>query len=370
MKPIKNILFIKLCCIGDILFLTPAIRSVRERYPEAKITMLASTWIKDIVERIPSVNEIVYYDTPYKNISVIRKLFETMTVITMLRSKQFDAVIIGHRSSFFSFLALVSGIRRRIGFDNFIFLTDKVQFYSSLHETARYVQLSERLTGENTVKSMELAATSADTLFAEHYLEKFNIRKNATLIGIFPGGGDNPGTKMHIKRWNSERYAELIKKLYTEESLIPVFLGSASDTTVISDISMLISGTVPFVNAAGAFGLGELTGVLKKLAVVIGGDSGPIHMAAALGVPTISIFGPSDPRLVAPQGELHRYLWKHVECSPCYTPKTVKNKKYFKGNEFICITGTHACINELSVQEVYQNVEELLQLIPERRGHT
>ena len=100
----------------------------------------------------------------------------------------------------------------------------------------------------------------------------------------------------------------------------------------------------------------------------ISGDTGPLHIAAAFGVSTLSLFGPSDPRLVAPENSdeskaKHMYIWSHPECSPCYTPETAINKKhsmYWKGNNFICWTGTNECIKNISIEEVFNELKYML----------
>ncbi|NUN71208.1 MAG: glycosyltransferase family 9 protein [Bacteroidetes bacterium] len=355
-----NILFVKLCCIGDILFLTPAIRSVRQRFPEARITILASTWIKAVVERIPSVDEVIYFDAPLQKIFIWDRFIATVRVTKELRRRRFTAAVTAHRSSFFSVLLAAAGIRRRIGFRGAAMLTDAVPFDDTKHETARYLELTARLTGTSDPGIMELKATEIDLEFREQFFRSGKIGSAVRYIGIFPGGGDNPGTKMHIKRWPGERYAELVRRLYTDAGLVPVFIGSAPDAAVVDPIIAAVEGSVPYLNAVSVPDLGQLHGLLTGCIVMLGGDSGPMHMAAALGIPTVTIFGPSDPRLVAPLGSSHRYIWKQVPCSPCYTPATVKQKKYFNGNEFICTTGTHACIKEVTVDEVYRTIMEVL----------
>lgn len=355
-----NILFVKLCCIGDILFLTPAIRSVRTRFPEARITLLASTWIKEIAERIPSVDDVIYFDAPMQKSSLFKRFTETLRTILTLRRRGFSSAVIAHRSSVFSIMMFAAGIKQRIGFTGAALLTENVPFEETKHETARYLDLTERLTGPSGQSVMELSASTQDTEFGEQFLRSNAVDPGTRLIGIFPGGGDNPGTRMHIKRWPGQRYAALVKRLYQEERLIPIFIGGAPDTDVAAAIIESIEGDIPFVNAVNKSNLGQLTGLLAQCTLVLGGDSGPMHMAAALGIPTVTIFGPSDPRLVAPIGPKHRYIWKQAECSPCYTPATVKDKKYFIGNDFICTTGTHICIKEISVDDVYRTIMETL----------
>lgn len=165
---------------------------------------------------------------------------------------------------------------------------------------------------------------------------------------------------MIIKRWGPERYAKLILSLYTELHLAPMMLGGKTDRKTIEEIVGMLPSEIPILNAVDVGGLGEVCGFLKRCSVVIGGDTGPVHMAAALGVPSVMIFGPSDPRLVAPFGDIHRSVWKRVPCSPCYTPSSVLNKSNYEGNNFVCWTKTHECLTLIGVEEVITAVKQVV----------
>ena len=108
--------------------------------------------------------------------------------------------------------------------------------------------------------------------------------------------------------------------------------------------------------------------LISTCSLFISGDTGPLYIAEGLNVSTLSLFGPTDPGLYAPRniytGAVHKYLWKNPACSPCYTTITAirtGNKKYWRHKTFICNTGTHECLNELSVKEVFNAVEKILQ---------
>jgi ADP-heptose:LPS heptosyltransferase len=165
---------------------------------------------------------------------------------------------------------------------------------------------------------------------------------------------------MMIKRWGPERYVKLIVALYKDLHLAPMMLGGKTDRNIIGEITGMLPPEIPVLNTVDIGGFGELCGFLKRCTVVVGGDSGPVHMAAALGVPSVMIFGPSDPRLVAPLGDNHRSVWKKVPCSPCYTPSTVLNKSNYEGNSFVCWTKTHECMTRLGVEEVLTAVQEVV----------
>lgn len=364
----ERILVVKLCCIGDIIFMTPALRALREHHPKAHISFMASRWVKEIVERIPFVDETILFNAPYEKISWLARCKATIMILRLIQKSKFDTVILGHRSSIFPAIALLAGVKQRVGFAGAFFLTLKVPFDETAHETRRYVSLVEALVGRQSIGSFEteITAKSSDLKFVKELLERRGISGKKKYVGIFPGGGENPGTSMAIKRWYPDRYARLMSILYAELDLVPIMLGGVTDGNVVNEALAKLPPNVQSVNAVGVGTIGELCGILNECSLVIGGDSGPIHMAAALGVPTVSIFGPSDPRLVAPIGDKHHYLWKEISCSPCYTPKAVMNRSHFKGNEFSCWTGTHECIYQISVEEVLAAVRRVL--YPEKRA--
>jgi lipopolysaccharide heptosyltransferase II len=355
-----KILVVKLCCIGDVVFITPLIKALHNAFPEAKIGFLASRWIKDVVERIPFVDEIIFFDAPVYNRGLAARILETAGIIAGLRGKKYDLAVFGHRSSAFPLMAFLAGIKKRYGFKGTAMLTGSVHFDERLHETDRYLEILKLLNIRPEEKETILSAKESDLEKAEKLLAELKLDRSKKYIGIFPGGGENPGTVMPIKRWYPEKYAELCNSLFDKKGYSFIFMGDGRDKEVVKRVIGSVKNGVTAVDTSGRTDIGGLCGLLKRCELVIGGDTGPLHMAAALGIPTLMIFGPSDPRLVAPRGSLHRFIWKAVQCSPCYTPVSVLDRKNRIGNEFVCRTGTHECIKEIQVDEVLDGALELL----------
>jgi ADP-heptose:LPS heptosyltransferase len=186
-----------------------------------------------------------------------------------------------------------------------------------------------------------------------------NTGKSDFVLGIFPFGGVNPGTEMDIKRWGTGNYNELISHIQKNHPEIKILLFEGIKENENWQHENKYENVV------------KVKIDLDKISVCdlfISGDTGPLHIAAAFGISTLSIFGPSDPRLVAPVSSndsnvIHKYIWTKPECSPCYTPETVldkKNRKYWDGNNFICNTGDHRCVKDISVEYVYSNFVGIL----------
>lgn len=354
---IKRILIFKLCCFGDIVFLTPTISSLRNNFPNAEITLISSSWIKNLYTYIEDVDKLLLYEPPSKRDNIFIKISKALKLILLLRKNNFDLVFMGHRNSFFGLIVFLAGIKYRFGFSNTKFLNITAKFEDSINENLRYLKVLK----EN---GFEIGSAVSKLKIPDNVYDlrrKYDITDNKKIVGVFPFGGLNPGTKMGIKKWNINKYVELSKRLseYSDKIVILFFQGREGEE--FYDIEKH--------NIKNLFSLSTGFEISAVCNVFVAGDTGLLHIAAAMGVETIGLFGPSDPRLLAPlndYGNKNIYIWKGIECSPCYTPKTAietKNKKYWNGNNFICHTGTHNCINEITVEDVYNAILNKLKLL-------
>lgn len=347
---INKILIFKLCCFGDIVQITPVISNLKQNFPESKITILASSWIEKLLPHLNYIDEVMIFDSAYDK-NILRRITKTAGLIIRLRKEKFDLAFLGHRKSIFGLILDLSGIRYRLGFNETKFMTHTTPFEHSIHTVNRQLKILETA-GLNifettlSLKKPESVKTESGT-----DIKKF-------IIGLFPFGGSNPGTSMDIKRWDPEKYKELILMLsrkYPDTELI-VFEGKPENEKMpgfeLPTNTRKMTIEIEPISTCNLF---------------ICGDTGPLYIAEGLKVSTLSLFGPTDPALYAPRniyaGIIHKYLWKKPACSPCYTTITAietKNKKYWHNKTFICFTGTHECLNELGVTEVFDEVEKIL----------
>ncbi|MEK6544200.1 MAG: glycosyltransferase family 9 protein [Elusimicrobiota bacterium] len=363
---IKKILVIKICCLGDILFMTPTLAALRDAFPQARIDFLASSWVKDLLMRIvPSVGHI-RWDAAFPGKSLLYRSTATISLAAELKRGGYDLALIGHRSWPFAALTYLVGIPIRAGFSSRwgdIFLTHKTAFAAQAHETQRYLRITQDL-GINAPATGELKLKPApgDAQAAQRLLQDHGADIGQRPICILPAGGNNPGTKMPIKHWPHGLYTQLIDRLLARTSHPILLLGDINDKAVASRI---VDSVAPLerkrlIDLTGKTDFSGLTGLLSMSRLSIGADSGPLHMSAALAAPTLILFGPSDPRLVAPPNPNCRYLWKQVDCAPCYTPDSVTIATNYKRNEFLCHTGTYACLQTLTVEEVLTAAMDML----------
>jgi len=349
---VKKILIFKLCCLGDSVFITPAVKSLRMNFPDSKIVYAHAKWIELIIPYVPCIDGSILFENVYSE-SIFKRAAGALKFILKVRKEKFDLVLFGHRSNLLSFILKLCGIRYRLGFSGTKHLTHTAKFEKDLPEFRRYLNILSE-----SGLAVDESPPKLKSLPVDRFKEINGFKSGHKLIGIFPKGGFNPGTFMDIKQWGDSNYfklVELINKGYPELNII-VFEGKY-------DIEKL---SLP----------GELRTTKRTIAneliaccdYFISGDTGSLHIAAALGIPTLSIFGPSDPGVLSPvniQGEpcKHIVIWKKPACSPCYTPDTSidkSNKKYWHGNNFICNTGTHECLKLVTPEEVFDEFKKLL----------
>ena len=357
MKPAKvnNILIIKICCLGDIVFITPVISALKKQYPGSKITIVSSDWIKNIFPFLDGVDDVIIFN-PY-NKNFFSKAMAALGLILKIRKRKIDLGFTTHRNNFFGLILSLSGIKYRLGFSQTKHLNYTAPFENTLHETKRYLEV---------LKSIDIDSDEPPGLIQKkdkaEIRKELGINENDFLLCLFPFGGVNPGTKMTIKRWELEKYISLVKKL--SDSIPSVKILLMEGTQPDENLPVSITDSLP----DGIIVKKINDDIISVCNIFTAGDTGPLHIAAALGVSTLAIFGPSDPNLLAPltypgNNAINKYIWKKPYCSPCYTPETAiqrENPKYWRGDTFICNTGTHMCIKEISVDEVFNTLSDMI----------
>jgi len=353
LENIKKILIFRLCCFGDVIMLTPAISAFKEQYPGAEIKIAASKWIEKLLPYISGLNGAIIFDGPFEK-NIFKKTLSTIRLILKLRKEKFDLVFLAHRKSMFGLILKLAGIKFRLGFSETKFLTNTYKYDNEIHFVDRHSNVLTNC-GIN-VKSSNLELKPVNK--KSDILKKYKLEKSSSIIGIFPFGGSNPGTEMNIKRWDLNKYIVLIAKIARNhpERTVVLFEGTLEDEKIAT--SGLPENVIKMTIDP------ELISICN---IFISGDTGPLYMAEGFSVSTLSVFGPTDAVHVAPKSSsenvFHRYIWKKPYCSPCYTDITAfdrKNPKYWKGNNFICNTGTHDCVKSITVDEVKKELDVMI----------
>lgn len=342
-QKINSILLFKLRYIGDVLMTTPAIRLLRKSYPHAYITMVVNKGTDDVIRYNPNIDRILTIDRDIvKGASLYKRLSHNISFLKQMREIHYDVSIDFASGDRATFLSLLCGVPYRIGFSSRegwrrMLLNRTVDIPGSVHTVKRNLLVLEEtlgLTAEDT--DMELYTDKADDEHISQWLKKHNL-ENKKIVVI------NPGGRYWFKRWQTEKWASLIDLIQGELGVPVVITGAGKE---LEDIRTIMSGIkTPACSIAGQTTVLELASLLKKTALYIGNDSGPMHIAAAVRTPVIALYGPTTPSVWRPWGKGHTVISSHVPCSPCkVTDCTVEKGK---------------CMELISVEEVWQAVRSL-----------
>jgi len=357
---IQRILVIKLCCIGDILFTTPLLRALKTEFPRSQITYMVCSWCRELAAADPCVHDIIEFNA-YDQVSRMKKIKRAWQVIREIRRHRFDLALVLHRTPWAGVLTALGGVPIRIGFDwekGGFAHTHRIPFRAEAHEIDRYLDCLQPLGIYAQRKEPELQPPPAVEKAAAAFLNQHGYNKESgPLIAVFPAGGVNPGTVMTTKRWSLAGYQSLCQQLINLYHARILLVGNQDDIKIGDQLVADQPWGASVIRSEGKTSLLLLAALLRQCTLFIGGDSGPLHMADAVGIPTVSLFGPTDPKLLAPRGQQHRVINKLLPCSPCYNPLTVR-----QADVTVCREQNLACMQNITSQEVLGAVEELLSL--------
>jgi len=344
----KRILIINPYGIGDVLFTTPVISNLRQAYPQASIAYLANARTADFFKFNPDIAQVFVYerDEFVGNIQKYLKLFNS------IKRQKFDVVFDFSLNSSFGFLSFACGIKKRVGFDyrkRGRFLTDRVPLagYEEKHVIEYYLDLLRLIQIPVRPTPMKLDVPSKDIQWAQEWLNRHNIDPAKPLIAVLPGGGASWGKAARHKRWSASNFAHLMDKIVENFDAAIILMGDSKEEELCREVVSLAHFPLHF--AVGETSLLGLAALLMRCQGAIVNDGGPLHVAEAVGVKTVSIFGPVDPQVYGPYpASGHTVVQKGLPCQPCY--------RRFR----MARCGHISCLVELSVEEVYRKVQNIL----------
>lgn len=331
-KEVKKILFIKSGAIGDVLMTTALIRAVRKNFPSAEITYFVGEWSKDVLKNNKNVDRVVSFpdDVIFK-----KKLLKLKKLAKRLSKENFDLCFVldwSYLAGLFGYMCAPNAVRvgfarGKEGFAHSI----GIPYGDKKHDSEYYLDMAKAIGIKSSDISMELFLSESDKKFADGFAKK-NVLKGK-VIGIAPGGASNPGQTVLLKRWSAERYIELCGLILEKTDAKIIFFGGKQDSEIIKKVENGIkNGKGRIFDVSSRCSIQESAALMKKCRVFVTNDSGAMHIAAAAGIPTISIFGPTNPVKLAPLGKIHKYLWSRADCAPCY-----RNGEYKKCSHKKCM---------------------------------
>jgi heptosyltransferase-2 len=343
MKPFEpaSILVYSPSWIGDSVMALGALRSLRIHYPSAKLTVLAKPWVEELYQGCEAVDGSFRFDV--KGAHAGPRGF--VRLARALNRWRFDLAVLFPNAFRAAAVARAAGIPERWGYGTdgrSWLLTRSVPPAPrpfGRHQAHYYLDLIRALGIRPGPPNIGLATTPSMGEQAIKLLRTSGWHLGEPLVGLHPGA-----TNSSAKRWVPERYAAVGDRLADGLGARVVLLGGPNEVALAEEIRSLMQKPTLFL--AGETSLGELMGVLESLAILVTNDSGPMHLASALGVPTVAIFGPTDERETGPLGRNARVVRQQVECSPCLHRE--------------CPTD-HRCMSRVQVDEICQVAMELLE---------
>ena len=343
-----RILLVKTHAIGDTIMITPAIKALRNRYPNAHIGLLTGLSSMKIIQGDTDIDELLAFD---ESALFSPKPTEIIKLIYRVRMKKFDMAFIFQYSSLIHLLVKAFGVPFRIGFDmdgSGFSLTRSVPWDASGERWTGDVFLDlARLVGAGiTDKRLKIYISEGDIKFADDFLKSNRITDKDILVGIFPGGGKNTRDIVYQKRWGIEKYAAIIDMLSANYGAKIIVFGSSDEENLVSGFLKL--SRTEIISACGKTNLKQLSALIKKCSLFITNDSAPLHIAIAMDTPTVSLFGPSRAKSIIEENENHIAIQSTYPCSPCYC------NSVFPGCE------KPECMEAIGIDEVITAVERQL----------
>ncbi len=354
--------------LGSLVMATPVLHALKEALPSAYVTMMVGPWSREVVERQPDIDQLLICPFPsYRSASAkgVRSYVLLAKVAKQLRQEHYDLAISLHRTSWWSAtLFYLAAIPRRVGYTVQLgtsFLTHPVQFPADEHLTIarlRLISIGLQTLGGLPLEEpytpqkypLHFAPTTQEREWVSQRLLHDGIEENTPIVVI------HPGTSVEVKQWRADAWAHCATVLSDASPGKParrfVLTGSPGERTLLEEIAE--ATTVPTTIITDAT-VGQLAALLERAHLVLGVDSGPLHLAVAQRTPTVRLFGPTDPANYGPWGsqKQHRTVTSRHRCASC--PVMPCRRLHFRPQEL----ASHPCVRLISEQEVLASIAEL-----------
>jgi heptosyltransferase-3 len=353
---VERVLLIKFWGMGSLQLLTPAVASLRRRHPGAALCLLTLKQNREYAAGLGVFDEVLAFDTSSGGwLGVIGRI---LRLFQQLGRRRFDVVYdFEFFTRFSAVVTLLSFAPASAGFAapsvwRGRFHTRTVPFNRYWHVARNFRCLAG---GENgcEIAQGELVAFGwqpEDARACDAVLTAAGLAQDGPLVVLNP----NAGTLSLERRWPQGHFAALARRMVLEHGARVALIGSRSEAPWTAEVAAIVGELPPgrLVNVAGELSLGSLHALLARAAVFVSNDSGPMHLAAALGTPTLGLFGPETPVMYGPIGGRARALYRPPACSPCIN---VHNNKVVS-----CFRGRPECLIAISVEEVLEEAAAMM----------
>jgi 3-deoxy-D-manno-octulosonic-acid transferase/heptosyltransferase-1 len=348
-----NILIVKLSAIGDVIHTLPSLAALRRCYPQAHISWVVEEAAADLLLDHPMLDRVLVS----RRKSWVRDLREGRDrtavlheiggFLRTLRDHPYEIVIDFHGLLKSAILVYLSRGRRKLGYDSLqegsgLILNEKIPEDMGKHAVERYLDFPRHLGCDTSRPEFPIALQDAHFKRVRELLAAKTVDTTRGFVAV------SPVAYWETKLWDETKFAAVCDRIVRELGLPVVFTGESPEGP-ISRIRSLMQA--PSASAAGETSLRELAALYKKAAVLLTTDSGPMHLAAAVGTPVVALFGPTSPERTGPYGEGHVVIRKNMDCSPCFRKAC----------------DTLECMKAISVEDVFEAVRDRIESRPGAR---
>jgi len=351
MDQVRRILIIKPSSLGDVVHALPFLSSLRQRYPDRYIAWLVEEETAELLLGHPLLDRVIVSGrkrwgramrTPFRGSAVLR---EMASLAAEIRQDRYDLVVDLQGLLKSALIVMCAGARFRVGLADSRegsgrALTHVVPLpLGPLHAVDRYLEVAKFLGADPLSKAFVFPSPPDDGVKAEALLTEAGVGPTTPVIAL------NPQARWPTKLWGEEQFTQVGEALARRHGAKIMVIGSSLDLPVARRLMRRMNPS-PFV-AAGRTDLKVLIALLKRVDLLVTVDSGPMHLAAAIGTPLVALFGPTDPSLVGPYGGHGVVLRVPLPCSPCSKRRCL-------------IEADRLCMQSISVEEVVEAASTLL----------
>ena len=328
----KDILLIRLSSLGDVVLTSPAIRAVRQHFPQARIAMLVAKQFVDLLTENPHLDEVIAFDRKSRHKDTV----EMWRVVRLLCERNFDLAIDFQRKFRTSLLAYLGGAKCRVGYHqpNGLLCTVRVPDSVNKHAIDRYFDLLHAVSIPATDRTLELFLMGAEHNYAHEVFVARGVKSDGLKVGLFPGAG------WKLREWMPDRFAAIGDRVSRHFGAQVLIFGGPDEHELVNQVSSLMT-TEP-VSFAGDLRTRQLAAFIACCDLFITNDTGPMHIAAAMRTPTVALFGPGNHIRFQPVDSIHTTIRHPVPCNPC--------------KQFTDTCKDNICMKLITVDEVWEMV--------------
>ncbi len=357
----KKILIINPFGIGDVLFTTPLIHTLKDAFPGVGIGYLCNRRSLAVLENNLFLDYLFVYERDEFE-AVRRKSFflwlgKINLLLNEIKKERFEVCLDFSLNRQYGFFSWYCGIPERIGYDfknRGNFLTKKIRLsgYTGKHVIEYYLGLLKFLNLEVKYRNPEFYLKEEDLAWAEQFLADKQVDVDNLLVVLIPAGGKSWGKDSYLKHWPVENFARLADKIVEKYKATIIILGDSSEKEICSSLKNNMHYGA--LDLSGEITINQLGALISKAGLVITNDGGPLHIAVALGRKTLSFFGPVDPAVYGPyplDPQRHAVLFKELDCRPCYQNFRLKT-----------CSKDRLCLKGITLQDAEEALAKLLNL--------